>query len=532
MINPTRPHPTSSTRFLVPLSPCLLVLLLLLTACTPDTAEVIITVTRSITTTPAIARLTSIPAATLQPTPSSTLPPGSPTPLPSSTPSPEPTPLPPTFQYTPVPTSPPSRTPTTTPIATIIPPIQILPAGQLPAIPRDLLFVISDTIHLWNHQTGQIETFFSATATGGTPAQLRNFQVIHDGRAILVTLQTLTEPPTFELILIDRATRQTQPILTGLPASFSYALAPDGQQLAYVTTPPETQVTKETPRQIYLTSLGGTPTYLADCQTVQSEPNSNAIPDSISFCSGLVWTPDGQYLWWRDVEGIRQTNLAGESQLLIAHQYYPNDWPLLYSPSSQSSADGRYQFIIAERSQASTYLIFDRQTLQTMELPESFVALRYENYWSWTSDNRLATVRYASDEGTPVLVGQLWRISQQELILDQSLSLGPTSIPFSGFAYLSDGRFTYIVSHRDQEAYQSRGLFIISADGTTVQKVNGLPPLKASPFATWAPDGQGVILQTGDEPMRILYALTDNATIYDLSLTINPATASSFHWLP
>lgn len=428
-----------------------------------------------------------------------------------------PTPLP-TLVYTrtPMPTA--TVVPTDTPVP-ILPPILPADPDQLPPISYDLLFMTGDTLQLWAHESGQIETLLAG-------ALWPQYSLDSAGKTILAARALTTEPATAELILIERATGQSRVLLSPIVGLVDFALSPDGQSAAYTVQDEE----QPTGSVCLVTSDGVTQT-LAPCQWLYTKDHGDWIFTAEVGCGNISWAPDSQMFLWGDADGVWASVWQTTPRLLVANEWFEDDPPRIYSATQDWSPNGRYLLINAKRSKGATLRVFDTTTEALFEVPYPLPNIDPGAYWVWTQDNRLFLVRPPGlDEGTDNFA-EIWRVAETELIQEDELPISTLAneVPAAP-AQLDNGRFAFALTDINQQNEQIRGLYFLNDFDTIPQKVNSLPPARWVRSLVWLPNGEAAIY-TYFERKQIFLVPIDGSPLIDLTEVMGEVV-NHLTWLP
>ena len=457
----------------------------------------------------------------------------------------------------------PAKQPTSTPSLTTAPVVKPVTVGQLPPIPRDLLFLDQGNLMRWNDATGQLETDQGSLmrwnhTTGELETLSDNvtcYWVSADRRKVV--LEIAKGGDIYEIALLDLASGRKTSLVETASRIIDLAISPDGQWVAYIqseTLPDEWYCRTDLINfDMYPFIYGGrySGTIFSLWVSAPQEIASESLVEigycrgsnGPGFCGRVLWSPDSRSILWSDVEGVWSFELgASRSQLIIPQtlnqpDYFDNRvyFPWRWSPS------GRYVLTAFTVFEGVTQVVLDTQTGQVAEVPG---ANSYEYPGSkpaWMADGRLFVIRPplpSEYSDFPPSAIEIWRVDPQQpdtLILENSflLDVAWEQVPTADPAQLEDGRLAFAILSRDSGDDQARGLYFADPGSLTPRRVNALPPSLSEYFyfasgIVWSPDGQGVILQDWGEHPMLLYAPTYDSAVYDLSLVIQ---GCCFTWL-
>ena len=357
-----------------------------------------------------------------------------------------------------------------------------------------------------------------------------------DKQTILIAQTGDDEVPGFTLSLFEAGTKQMEMLWSESEQYLlAYALAPNGRSAAIITSATSPRSREDQGIQDIISVINREDrqiTPLTNCPNARPEANFTYI----NRCQTIVSTPDNQSWLWRDIEGVWQGNLEQTPRLLLAHDYFDNDPPRIYHPTDDWSPNGRYQLLLARRFKGRTRWVFDINTQQIMEVPNSIVGLDRLSYWQWTQDNHLFGVRQPNrrdDEADHI--AELWRVADGQLLLDASLALFPS--PVAEPAPLTDGRFALLINSDQPDKPEARNLYLLTDLQQPLQTVVSLPPLDDR-YGTygqsiqWLPDNSGALYRLPTrETDRTFYIPAEGAVLYEVTALLGPDIAD-FLWLP
>jgi hypothetical protein len=494
-------------------------------------------------------------AASFTPLPSEQSPVGTRTStVPAYIPPPERTPPPPP---PPVPTRTPSEEelPTATPALTAspgpttVPPVTVLPAGKLPPITRDVLFVQGEQLLRWDHAAGRIDILADHAVTLNAPiwspdAAHVPFALSADGRSAV--LAQSFAPGSYTLSRLDLAGGGLTTLVEDqAPALLQLALSPDGQWLAYIpqgTEPAGPGGARRPPGAlrpdggpwsgvIYAVRLDapGAPREVGYCA-------EDYQGDYAGWCAGFVWSPDSRALAWSDGRAVWFAGLGEPAQMVVANAGGPQPFGGGYHAVQAWSPLGRYLVAAHGYYGGSDLVVIDVQTGQVTLVLETN---RISALPTWLPDGRLF-VAYQPYDVMGILqppCAGVWRIdpaAQPWLARDRTVTLSDDTAdePAAPFA-LPDGRVVFALINDDNTRYATRGLYVLGPADAAPLKLNGLPPWgrNFSLAIAWAPDGSGALLYgheydyggaglpaAGEPPRELLfYAPADGRALYDVS---------------
>ena len=439
---------------------------------------------------------------------SATLVPATSTTRPTFTPTSSPTLLP-TITHTPLPlptTTPnPSPTPTSTPQPTFTP----SPPNFVNSIPSQMpgLLVVADgSLKKWNQELQQIENLLPSLATENGTSQvgeITDFSIDAQGQNLVAARLTADTPPTYDLLLVNLNSGDSQLLIKDIPYLLQFKMAPNGCCVAYMVGDPSSIK----PDDRYQTPLRGT-IYMVDLEGEQIEigscSNFTAAGDerTVSHCFTLFWSPTSQEIVWADAQGIWAHHLATHQLHFWQENFYELEqefevnifMPVDWSPS------GRYLRLQVRRYEGSSEAILDLQTGQLFDIPWTFF---YEgpvvSSVSWMSDDRLFMVRTAGAYGQFTNFAEIWRIpttqNQSELLLDWSLEIPTNSNVYLQWAtQLENGRLAFAAVSRSGED-ETAGLYLLEPSTEDLQRINPLPA-DADFYVeiAWLTSGNGALL--------------------------------------
>lgn len=409
--------------------------------------------------------------------------------------------------------------------------VQQVTPGALPAIGYDLLFIEGNSLQVWRGESGLIETVASPVLA---------YEVAMGGGSVLI-LRSATDSAAWELALIDLSNGQEQLLATGEQDLVDFALAPDGMRVAYVMGQQAPQGSELRPAEtIYVleTAASATPIAAGACDTIV-DIGERRFPYYLP-CGPLVWTPDSQSILWGDGTGVWRSAPDSDPLLLAPNEIFEDDAPRLFQPTEAWSRDARYLLLAAHRGEGSKLVVYDTETQQVVEVPNSVSGSGEVAHWMWTADGRLFTVRHRewlSDETEAA--AELWHLTGQDLDLGAATALpgGEAGYPAAP-AQFEDGRFGFVLNGNVPP--QAHGLYVLPSLAEPPQMVARLPQAEGSsaPYGQsvfWAPDGSGaIVIQVDPGTEAILYVLYVSAAdgaLYELRPVLgqNP---HSFSWLP
>ncbi len=453
----------------------------------------------------------------------------------AATPPPTWTPSPTIISTTTV-TAVPTWTPDPAPTAVTNPttPTQQQTTGQALPINNDLLFINDGELQIWQPQTGQVTTLLAQTESNMI---VNGWRTTPDGQSVLIAQTPDNDQPGFTLFLFQATTRLLQELWSESDTYlFAYALAVDGRSVALITGTTSSQTGEGVETVQLINSESGQASKLTDCPNSRQLGNETNSFTYTLRCQSLVAAPDGRTWLWRDIEGVWQGGREQAPRLLVAHDFFEEDLPRIYSPTTDWSPDGRYQLLSAQRFEGSNRWVLDMTTGQTIAVPNSVTGLDKVAYWQWTPDNHLFTVRppiYINGETDNV--AELWQIAGNELVAAASLALPDLEgVPPAAPSQLGDGRFAFILNHTAAIG----SLYLITSFEQPPQPLVNLPLLSGfwdsthRQSLTWTPDARGVLysLPTADT-RQLFYIPDDNSTLYDLTPLLG-SNITSLLWLP
>lgn len=387
------------------------------------------------------------------------------------------------------------------------PPIQN--GRTLPRASQDLLFIDQQTLKVWSHQSGKVEILLAGSASAGNVV---DYAISGDGRSLLIN-RVHPANEQHDLLMLDLNGRQTQPIASGLTNLQSYALSPDGQQVAYAalaTTEPLSPTV-----------------WLADVATGESR----AVAVCVEGCYNLVWHPAGDLVVWNDRDAVWWQNLvASQPEILALNQHVAAgvtaDEIHVYRPQSWSP-NGRYLLVQDGRYEGFDYAVIDVPSQTVIAIPNSYV---YGNTpateLTWMQDDRLYLLHDAEKQKP---TAELWRVDPEvgELVLEESHILGDSQFFSSSPAHLADGRFAYALVTTSNNS--TAGIYFLTAMTEQPQRINALLPVRDD-FETqvlWLADGTGALIRQANS---LLYASSDNQTLFNVRPLLGQS-AHHFSWV-
>jgi hypothetical protein len=414
-----------------------------------------------------------------------------------------------------------------------IPGVQQAVAGKLPLISHDLLFMTDSTLKVWRSETGQVDMLAQSVL---------DYDVASDGEKVLILQSLGSTRNALELVLINMDSGQEQLLVTVQGELVDFALSPDSRRVAYVIGEDDPQGSEVRPAEpIYVLEAASdtAPVIVATCDTAINIGDRRFhyyLP-----CGPLVWTPDSQSILWGDGAGVWQTTPSNSPVILVHNELYEDDPPRLFRPTIDWSPDGRYQLLVASRAEGSNRHVYDTETQQLIEVPNSTSGLGDFTHWIWADDKRLFTVRGPEpSDGEIDAVAEKWQISAQTLALETSIFLPGSGVAVPAApAQFQNGQFGFVLNGHELPA-EAYGLYILGSFREKARLVNTFPQLPGiSPphgqNIVWAPDGSGAIVSQVDPgtgaALFILYASADDGKLYELQPALGQHP-HSFDWLP
>lgn len=349
--------------------------------------------------------------------------------------------------------------------------------------------------------------------------------------------QISDNPPTYILVWFDLESGEHLDLVMDIPYLLDFAIAPDGQQVAYIVGDPASLGhignSYYTPFKgtIYLQdiTLAYPPQPVGSCTNVTMEEEEKGWPG----CFGLLWSPDSQQLVWADARGIWDywPDLATTSLLQSNRYHIDGEFDLNVFRLIDWSPSGRYLRLDVGHFEGLSESILDLQSGQLIEIPYTFA---YEGpvitSVSWMQDDRLFMVRTTGGYGNFVNYAEFWRVQpeQGELVLEQSLHIptGPDAYA-SEATQLADGSLAFAV-FSFEEGDKTAGLYRLTPQQGVLQKTNQLPPqIDYDGTVFWTSDGDGAIIVWYRDPQSLHFA----GTRYDF-VFVQPHDAHFYYVRP
>ena len=452
--------------------------------------------------------------------------------------------VPPTDLPSPVPTRPASRNPLSTPPGELNPrPSLVLPTSgatiastdptptktRQPRIASDLLYLSEGRLMRWDRVTRFSSTLvenvdsYTTDASGMRIILLRPRQVALNGQEL------------FDLDLLDLSSKQVVHLVEETGRIYTPSLSPDGNRLAYRTSPDEGAV------QVISVGAAVLPLELGTC-----------IPAAESDCSVLAWSPDSQHLLWSDARGI----WTGKPPAEPARQIHANQVEVA-DPAGQSSQIqarfsglqwsplGRFALLTVspDHSEVSWRAVLDTRTGRLQHLIDSYETDPKQASVEWLQDGTLAVARATDPQSGRSPVIQIWNV------LPTNPNLVVELRKFEPFSQ-SDSGSQLQPSDRDQEilcldwiyqprpdnlqfgailegAFKRPALFDLKMSTGSLTQLAQLDP--ETEQVIWAPDGSGLLV-IGTRG-QVFYSSLDGREVYDLRQQLG-ANPHQFLWLP
>lgn len=511
-----------------------LIALIVLSACSPSPAATPAAGT-AVLTAGAMTEPAPLPSATARP------PAATDTPVPATA-----TPVPATATQVPP-----------TPVPTVALPLQTVPAGVLPAIPRDVLFLRNGDLVRWAHATGTLETLAAADARLG-PVTL--FSQSADGRRVAlarVAPHAMSIAVSYRLEWLDLDTREVTALASGeallAPGLIAFELSADGRWLAYI--PWEGSPGGRRGAGLSRPLAGGpapsgmvyalridtpdAPIEMGDCLGAR-------LAYAIAGCAGLRWSPDGRSVAWGDARGLWVGAPGEPAREVIATSGYFNTLefaPLAWSPAGRYLLLERRYFGEGARGSyiGSDPGVLDTETGTLAALIGLYDGRDARGSVTWLADGRLLIVSTDMPGAAGELVLQFWRLdpAQPQLLVDDGsweTGLRPQGAPQAATAL--EGKrvaFALLVNADGGDT----GLYFytapLSGDLRIPRRIAG-PPLAGEPggeyHVAWAPDASGALAWESDYAGRcrmLVYADVEDGALYDLQAALGDG-AGSFAW--
>jgi hypothetical protein len=251
----------------------------------------------------------------------------------------------------------------------------------------------------------------------------------------------------------------------------------------------------------------------------------------------MTAAPDGQSWLWYDVEGLWHGGLEQPPRMLWAHEFFEEDWPRVFRPTSDWSPDGRYHLLWGQQGQVGRYYVFDTVMGSMVETPD-YVDEVFR--WLWLGDGRLVVMRHPVNPGEVGNFVEVWRVEGSELVQDAVLSLPDTGLTSAaGLTELGDGRLAYVHNHNNPSEAETRNIYLITSFDRPPEPWVSLPPLdnsSAGQSLTWLPNEQGVVYHRFSEvrDREFFYIPADGSVLYDLTDVLGMVAnePARLFWLP
>lgn len=259
----------------------------------------------------------------------------------------------------------PARTPTPIPTPT-----------TLPQKASQLLFLSGHDLLIWDPRQQKIEQLakdiqeYSLSANQRYLAMVKSESITANGNEL------------FQLQRYDLYTRQWITLLEKHPRIRLITISPDGSQIAYIK--------EQAPPLIQLTSPGRQPRQIGECS-----------PDPDHPCAELTWSPDSQFLLWRDPRGVWLFDAINTR----THLAFPNTIGITDPKGGITEVSVEYQnltwapnsrFFLARvkvtPSGANWFSVFDIRNERMAKIPGTHTLSNPQANAGWLLDNSLAIV--------------------------------------------------------------------------------------------------------------------------------------------
>jgi len=443
------------------------------------------------------------------------------------------------------------------PAPTVALPLQTMPAGALPPVPRDVLFLRDGDLVRWAHATGALETLAAADPRLG-PVTL--FSASADGRRVAlarVAPHAMSIAVSYRLEWLDLDTRQVTALASGeallAPGLIGFELSADGEWLAYIPW----DLSPEARRNAGLSRpLAGGPAPSGTVYALRlAAPDARVelgicagarAAGAVAGCGGLRWSPDSRSVAWGDAFGLWVALPGGSVREVVSTGDYFNTLefaPLAWSPAGRYllverryySEDARGGYIGAESG------VLDTETGTLAALVGLYDGRDPRGSAVWLDDGRLLVVSTDAPGTAGELTLRFWRLDPAQPRLLVGHGSWETGLSLQGApqeaAVLRGDRvaFALLVSADGRDA----GVYLYTAPLTgelrIVRRIAG-PPLAGEPggeyHVAWTQDGSGAFAWETDYAGRtrmLFYAAMDDAVLYDLLAELGDG-AGSFVW--
>lgn len=444
-----------------------------------------------------------------------------------------------------------------TPVPTVALPLQTVPAGVLPAIPRDVLFLRDGDLVRWAHATGALETLAAADPRLG-PVTL--FSPSADGRRVAlarVAPHAMSIAVSYRLEWLDLDTRQATALASGeallAPGLIGFELSADGEWLAYIPW----DLSPEARRNAGLSRpLAGGPAPSGTVYALRIDDPDAPIElgtcagaraaGAVAGCAGLRWSPDSRSVAWGDAFGLWVAVPGGSAREVVSTGDYFNT--LEFAPLAWSPA-GRYLLVARrylDQDARGTFIgsapgVLDTETGNLAALVGPYNGRDPRASVTWLDGDSLLVVSTDMPGTAGELVLQFWRLDPAQPRLLVGDGSWETGLSLQGApqeaAVVGDDRvaFALLVSADGRDA----GLYFYVAPLTGGQRILRRiagPPLAGEPGGeyrvAWAPDTSGALAWESDSADRcrmLVYAAVDDGVLYDLLAELGDG-AGNFVW--
>ena len=439
------------------------------------------------------------------------------------------------FLDTPTPAATAVITMTPMPTATSLPPTLIpsevtLIEDTRPFLSQDLLYIGEGELRQWSRRDGSVTTLLFRRISGRQEllyGNVHRFTVNEAGTVVVAARAIPTDSMNSELWWVDTASGENRELVASVLGLIDVALSPDGRSLLYVASDPDNLLWSGTVYRLDLNS-GAAPVMVGTCT---AEPPA-AAADLIGgrTCLGVKWTRDSQNMLWSDAQGIwlRHLNATEPRLILPVTEAVDDNFIPLYQLRDWS-LNGRYLLLSVVKFERRETAVLDLVTNQLIPVPGTTVSedTGYRDV-DWMQDDRLFVFRSEDEQGQGDPVLQLWRLTDGQLILEEttSLSLPPHDWLQDGIHFIT-GRFAFTLLADDPIV---RGLYLMASSNEPPQKVNDLPYLAGE--TTWLYDNIGAIFAVpGRDDAFMFLGVEPEEAMYEIRPFIGNR-ASHFYWLP
>lgn len=423
--------------------------------------------------------------------------------------------------------------------------------SEWPALENDVLFLVDNSLQLWDHVNGELVLLLASTAVEvpnddssslPNPGEITDYQVSPNGQTVIVSRVITVEPRIQEFILIDLTTFESR---TLIPPSriWNPSFSPDGRQIAYLNGDREEISTNEG-AEIYDVMVKNIfeedpPQIINNC--VDKEFEGDRLSVWVCQHIQIVWSPDGRSLQWSDKRGVVSHNLdTGQIETIKTHEnmglsgpaqlssktYLPKDW----SPS------GLFLRLDASGYEYFEEFIYDLDSRQLFEIPNSYGGLGPEKYTIWLSDDRIFQARplsYPYETHADILrfdttIGD-WVLESSYIFStrDDNYPTVPTQF--------EDGSVGLVTLDRQETSFIANFHLSKSLADGNLQFIQLPTVVETGGFVDvyWSPHGNGAILvqQLGNVEYSVEYAAIGEEVVYELNFALGN-NVTSIYWLP